>query len=421
MVTTELIKAIQNGEYDERFSRIYTDIDSAKKRFTAAVGEFEKLYGALDCELFSVPGRSEVLGNHTDHNGGCVLASSVSVDIIAVAAKMNDKKIRIKSHGFDEDVCDISDLSVNEAETGRSLSLIRGVCKGFEDNGFNIGGFCAYTTSDVAKGSGLSSSAAFEDMVGNILSHFYNDGEVSAVKIAEISRFAENVYYGKPCGLMDQVACAYGGFVYIDFKTSPPVIEQKEFAPDTFGYVMCIVNTFGSLAGLDNDYAAIPGEMKSVAKYLGGNILADVSEEDFYEKLPEIKKSCGDRAVMRAVHFYDECKRVKGMKKALENNDIDAFLGFENASCNSSELYLQNIYPQHNPENQGIALGLCLTRKLLEGEKYSARVHGGGFAGTIQVFLPKEKAEEYKNQMDRVFGDGACAVLNIRKYGAVKI
>ena len=421
MITSELIKAIKNGEYDERFARIYTDIGEARERFATIVCEFERLYGTRDCELFSVPGRSEILGNHTDHNGGCVLAASVSVDIIAVASKTDDNTVRIKSYGFDEGVCDITDLSPQGDEVSHSPALIRGVCKGFCDNGFEIGGFCAYTTSSVAKGSGLSSSAAFEDMVGNILSHFYNNGTVSSVKIAEISKYAENVYYGKPCGLMDQVACAYGGFVYIDFKTSPPVIEQKVFSPDTLGYVMCIVNTFGSHADLDADYAAIPYEMKSVAKYLGGQILADVSEEDFYDKLPEIKKACGDRAVMRAVHFYDECNRVKEMKKALEDNNIDAFLDYENASCKSSELYLQNIYPLHNPENQGIALGLCLTRKFLQGEKYSARVHGGGFAGTMQVFLPKEKAPEYKKQMDRVFGEGACSVLSIRKYGAVKI
>lgn len=421
MVTNKLICAIKNGEYDERFARIYNDVEAAKERFVSAVGEFEKLYGELDCCLFSVPGRSEILGNHTDHNGGCVLAASVSVDIIAVAAKTHDSTVRIKSYGFDEDVCDISELSVRECETGKSLSLIRGVCKGFADAGYSVGGFCAYTTSDVAKGSGLSSSAAFEDMVGNILSHFYNDGGVSAVKIAEISKFAENVYYGKPCGLMDQVACAYGGFVYIDFKTSPPVIEQKDFAPDTFGYDMCIVNTFGSHAGLDEDYAAIPYEMKAVAECLGGKILSDVKEDELYAKMPEIKRICGDRAVMRAVHFYDECRRVKRMKNALENADIDEFLSCENSSCASSENYLQNIYPLHGPKNQGIALGLCLTRHFLDGEKYSARVHGGGFAGTIQVFLPKEKTAEYKKQMDRVFGDGACAVLSIRKYGAVMV
>ncbi len=421
MITDKLIEKIKEGVYDGMFSQLYTDVNEARERYTDAVAEFEKLYGKLDCELFSVPGRSEIIGNHTDHNRGCVFAASVSVDIIAVASKLEENTVRIKSYGFDEDVCDISCLDVVESETGKSSSLIRGVCKGFADSNYKIGGFCAYTTSNVAKGSGLSSSAAFEDMVGNILSHFYNSGEVSAVRIAEIAQFAENVYYGKPCGLMDQTACAYGGFVYIDFKNSPPYIEQKTFAPDSMGYDMCIVNTFGSHAGLDSDYAAMPYEMKSIARALGGEVLADVSEDEFYSKIPELKASCGDRAVLRAIHFYSECKRVKEMKDVLEKGDIDGFLRLENESCKSSETCLQNIYPLHDPDKQGVALGLCLTRKFLEGKKYSARVHGGGFAGTIQVFLPKECTNEYKEKIDRVFGKDACAVLKIRKYGAIKL
>ncbi len=421
MLTSELLNAVENGAYDTRFSQLYSDISEAKKRYSQAIVSFLQLYGEKDCELFSVSGRSEILGNHTDHNKGCVLAASVSVDIIAVACKSEDGVIRVKSEGFDEDVCDMSTLSPSDDEKGTSLSLIRGVCDGFDKKGFCIGGFCAYTTSSVAKGSGLSSSAAFEDMIGNILSHFYNGGGVSTTEIAMISQYAENEFYGKPCGLMDQVACANGGFVYIDFKTTPPVIEKIDFAPDKFGYDMCIVNTFGSHAGLDAEYGAMPKEMKSVAAFLGSDVLINADENEFFKNIPAIRERCGDRAVLRAIHFYDECSRVKKMKNALENNDMETFLECENDSCNSSEKYLQNVFSCGNTSEQGVALALCLTRRFLKGEKFSARVHGGGFAGTVQIFLPKEKTQAYTEFIDGIFGIGACKVLKVRSLGAVKL
>ncbi len=421
MVTTQVISSIKNGEYDSAFSPLYSDISRARARYINAVLEFEKLYGVKECSLFSVSGRSEILGNHTDHNKGCVLAASVSVDIIAVACKTDDNIVRVKSEGFEEDVCDIAVLDPIESEKTSSISLIRGMCACFADKGLNIGGFCAYTTSSVAKGSGLSSSAAFEDMIGNILSHLYNNGAVSTTDIAIMAQRSENAYYGKPCGLMDQVACANGGFVYIDFKTTPPKIEKIEFSPEKFGYDMCIVNTFASHAGLDDDYAAMPTEMKSVAKFLGGEVLRDVEKEKFYENIQQARKACGDRAVLRAVHFYNECARVEKMKKALEDGDMQVFLECENASCDSSEKYLQNIYTYHDSKEQSVALALCVTRQFLAGKKFSARVHGGGFAGTIQVFLPSELTESYTAYMDGIFGKDACKVLKIRQYGAVKL
>lgn len=421
MITSELLRAVEAGAYDDRFAPLYDDIPSARKRYANAIECFRNLYGEMDCELFSVSGRSEILGNHTDHNKGCVLAASVSVDIIAVGAKTSDGIIRVKSEGFDEDVCDISELQPAFEEKGTSQSLIRGVCAGFDDKGYAIGGFRAYTTSSVAKGSGLSSSAAFEDMIGNVLSHFYNDGKISTTDIAMIAQYAENHYYGKPCGLMDQVACANGGFVYIDFENSPPVIEKIAFAPDEYGYDMCIVNTFGSHAGLDDEYAALPNEMKSVASYLGADVLRGVSKDKLYGAIPDLRKKCGDRAVLRAIHFYNECDRVQTMKKALKDGDMDTFLRCENESCDSSEKYLQNVFACNNTTEEGVALALCLTRQFLQGEKFSARVHGGGFAGTVQIFLPKEKTKAYTEYMDGVFGKDACKVLKIRPLGAVKL
>lgn len=421
MITTELIKNIENGGYDSRLQLLYSNVAESRQRYINAVCEFEKLYGIKDCELFSVSGRSEILGNHTDHNKGCVLAASVSVDIIAVASKTDDNVVRVKSEGFDEDVCDLSVLSVCPQEKGKSISLIRGMCDSFNEKGLEIGGFCAYTTSSVAKGSGLSSSAAFEDMIGNILSHLYNGGNVSTTDIAIMAQRAENVYYGKPCGLMDQVACANGGFVFIDFETTPPVIEKIEFAPEKYGYDMCIVNTFASHAGLDEDYAAMPVEMKSVAKFFGGEVLRDIDRNEFYKNIEKARKACGDRAVLRAIHFYNECDRVQKMKQALKNGDMQTFLDCENASCDSSEKYLQNIYTCHNSKEQSVALALCVSREFLKGEKYSARVHGGGFAGTIQIFLPSHLTESYSEYMDGIFGKDACKVLKIRQHGAVKL
>ncbi len=421
MITTQLIELIKSGEYDERFYRVYgsSSLNAQKKRYIDAIKQFEMLYGCRDAELFSVAGRSEISGNHTDHNKGCVLAASVSVDIIAVAAKTQGDQIRIKSKGFDEDVCELSELS--RAKDYSSSAIIAGVCDGFLKKGLNIGPFCAYTTSTVLKGSGLSSSAAFEDMVGNILSHLYNDGSVSATDISMISQYAENEFFGKPCGLMDQVACAFGGFVFIDFKDEIPVIEPVEFDLGKYGYELCIVNTGGSHVDLNEDYASVPYEMKAVARAMGKEVLAQVDETEFYNNISALRAECDDRAVMRAIHFFNENKRVIKQKQALKDSDIREFLSLVTESGTSSFKYLQNVYSTKDMREQGISLALAVTEKALEGKDFACRVHGGGFAGTVLCILKKEDAAAYKACMDSIFGTDACTVLTVRKYGAVKI
>ncbi len=423
MITTELIKSIASGELDARFIRVYGTEESElqKARYTEAIKQFEKLYGVMDAELFSVAGRSEISGNHTDHNKGCVLAASVSVDVIAVAAKTDDGLIRIKSEGFDEDVCELSDIQQYKTGKQSSLPIIAGVCDGFEKRGLKTGAFCAYTTSTVLKGSGLSSSAAFEDMVGNILSHMFNGGSVSATEISVISQYAENEFFGKPCGLMDQVACAFGGFVFIDFKDEAPYIEPVAFDLSKYGYELCIVNTGGNHVDLTDDYASVPYEMKQVASYFGKSVLRQVDEKEFYDAVPQLRESFGDRATMRAMHFYGENKRVLAQKKALTDSDIETFLSLVDESGESSFKYLQNIYSNKDHREQGIALALALTENFLAGKSHASRVHGGGFAGTMLCMLKKEDTAEYKKCMDNVFGKNACTVLTVRKYGATKI
>ncbi len=423
MITAQLTEKIKSGEFDERLHRVYgtAALNTQKKRYIDAIKQFEMLYGCRDVELFSVAGRSEISGNHTDHNGGCVLAASVSVDIIAVAAKTQGDEIRIKSKGFDEDILPLSEIENAKKDRYSSSSIIAGVCDGFLKKGLCVGPFCAYTTSTVLKGSGLSSSAAFEDMVGNILSHLYNDGGVSAKDISMISQYAENEFFGKPCGLMDQVACAFGGFVFIDFKDEEPLIEPIPFDLSKYGYELCIVNTGGNHVDLNEDYASIPCEMKSVAGSFGKKVLRGVDEAEFFASIPELRKSCGDRAVMRAVHFYNENNRVLKQKKALQNSDIDEFLSLVSESGNSSYKYLQNIYSNKDVIEQGIGMALCMTEQVLDGKSYACRVHGGGFAGTMLCILKKEDTDAYKKCMDGIFGEDACTVLTVRKYGAVKI
>ncbi len=423
MITTQLTEKIKSGEYDGKLYRVYGKdaLSAQKKRYIEAIKQFEMLYGVRDAELFSVAGRSEISGNHTDHNKGCVLAASVSVDIIAVAAKTQGNEIRIKSKDFDEDICSLSELEKAKSDKYSSGAIIAGVCDGFTKKGLNIGPFCAYTVSTVLKGSGLSSSAAFEDMVGNILSHLYNDGNVTSTDIAMISQYAENEFFGKPCGLMDQVACAFGGFVFIDFKDEKPVIEPIEFDLSKYGYELCIVNTGGSHVNLNDDYASVPSEMNRIAEHFGKKTLRETDEAEFYGSIPCLREKFGDRAVMRAVHFYEENKRVMQQKQALLNSDIEKFLSLVSESGDSSFKYLQNVYSTLDVKEQGISLALALTEKFLSDRPHAARVHGGGFAGTALCILKKEDAEPYKKYMDGIFGDGSCTVLTVRKYGAVKI
>ena len=367
MITSELLSYVKEGKLNEKLCAIYGEenVQSQKERYEEAIAEFKEIYGEREVSLFSVPGRSEISGNHTDHNHGKVLAGSINLDIIAVSAKTEDGVIRIKSKGFPEDVIDTNSYtSPSENDFFKSGALIAGMARAFTDAGYQKGGYIAYTTSNVFKGSGLSSSAAFEVMVGNILNYFYNDGKVENTEIAKMAQFSENVFFGKPCGLMDQMACAVGGFVYIDFEdTKNPVIEKIPFDLSAQGYALCIVNTGGNHADLNDDYASVPAEMKSVAKYFGKEYLRQITKEDVLSNIQALREKVGDRAILRSIHFFGENERVTKQADALNKADIATFFDFVKRSGRSSFMYLQNVFTTKNVHEQG--LSLALARSLL--------------------------------------------------------
>ncbi len=424
MNTNQLSHLIANGHVDRTLVSLYGKeaLSAQRKRYLAAISAFEALYG--ECEnaaILSVSGRSELSGNHTDHNHGKVIAASVNLDIVAVAAPLEGNVIRLKSEGFPEDVVDLAAYNAPvEDKFGTSASIIAGMCDGFRSKGHDVGGFCAYTTSSVLKGSGLSSSAAFENMVGTILNHLYNGGRVDNVQIAMLSQRAENLFFGKPCGLMDQVACAAGGIVAIDFADpSAPVIDLvKVKMPD---HRLCIVDTGGNHADLTDDYAAVPAEMKAIAAHFGKATLRELSRAEIVAEIPALREKVGDRAVLRALHFFAENDRVDEQKKALASSDLNAFFEGVKASGRSSFCYLQNVYTNKNVGEQGLSLALCLAENFLADKNAAWRVHGGGFAGTIQCYVPCEDVEDFRALMDGVFGKGACIVLSIRAEGAMKV
>ena len=426
MKINALKSALLSGEYDGRLGYIYGEsaISRQRERYAAAIDSFVSLYGAdREAALYSVAGRSELSGNHTDHNHGCVIAASIDLDIIAVASPNGEDMIRVKSEGFHEDVIDINYFtSPRENPEGHSDELIAGMVAGFRQNGYQVGGFDAYTTSSVLKGSGISSSAAFEDMIGNILNHIYNDGAIDNVEIAKIAQYAENVFFGKPCGLMDQVACAVGGIVAIDFADpKSPVINKLDVDISGAGYNLCITNTGGNHADLTEDYASVPTEMKSIAAYFGKSVLRDLTEENIVASMPLLRAQYSDRAILRALHFFAENRRVAEQTEALAKGDLDAFFANVIASGRSSYCYLQNVYTTKNVEEQGLSLALCLSERLLAHKKAAWRVHGGGFAGTVQAFVPTADVTAYREAMDAAFGAGACMVLRIRPVGAIQL
>ena len=424
MKLTQLKQLLSEGALSQ-YSHLYRSMEHQSARMIAALDRFAELYGEdRDVALFSVPGRSEITGNHTDHNLGCVLAGAIDRDIIAVASRNEDGCIRFQSEGYSENKVDLS--LVDDPKNFReftSTALVAGMARGFALADYSIGGFDAYSTTEVLKGSGISSSAAFEVMVGNILNHFYNEGAVDNAEIAKIAQYAENVFFGKPCGLMDQMACAVGGFVFIDFaEPKNPIVEPIDFSLSGAGYSLCIINTGGNHANLNDDYASVPAEMKAVAALLGGEVLRGFTEDDILAKAGEIRKTLGDRALMRALHYVRENARVLCAASALKRGDVDTFLAMESASGNSSFKYLQNVYTVKNVSEQGLSLALCVAEKLLaELGEGACRVHGGGFAGTIQVFVKNEHAEAFVEKMDAIFGEGASMCLSIRPLGAVKL
>ena len=423
MKTTELKKLLSEGAL-ERYSEIYSDIKYHTDKIIKAIDRFSEMYGEdRDVAIFSVPGRSEIMGNHTDHNHGCVLAGAIDRDIIAVASKNCDGIVRFHSEGYPEDVVSLEDAkSPVDFKQGSSRALVGGVMSAFMNNGYNVGGYDAYSTTEVLKGSGLSSSAAFEVMVGNILNHFYNGGRIDNKEIARFSQYAENEFFGKPSGLMDQMACAVGGFVFIDFEQpSSPRVESIELSMANAGYSLCIVNTGGNHASLTEDYAAIPVEMRAVAAAFGKETLRGISEEDILSKACELRLAVGDRALLRALHFIRENSRVNSAREALLRSDVERFLRLVLESGRSSFEYLQNVYTTKNVTEQGLSLALCITDGILAGKDSAYRVHGGGFAGTIQVFVKNEHADGYCRRINSVFGEGAAMKLNIRPLGAIKL
>ena len=383
---------------------------------------FKKDFGSeKEVRFFSAPGRTEVGGNHTDHNNGKVLAAAINLDAVAMVEKRDDLIINVNSQGYSPLTVDAGDLSIKDDEAGKSNALIRGICARFKELGYNYGGFNASVTSEVLSGSGLSSSAAYEVLIGTILNYLYNDGKISAVEIACISQYAENVYFKKPCGLMDQTACSVGGFVQIDFEdTSAPVINKVDFDMEKYGYNLCIVDTGGNHADLTGDYAAIRKEMNSVAEFFGKDVLRRVDECEVFANIGKIREKTGDRAIERAIHFYNENKRVDRLANALAKGDFDEFKSIIIESGKSSYMYNQNCFTLSNPAEQPVALALCVMEELLKG-KGAYRVHGGGFAGTVQAFVPACETEGFVNAMRGIFGENSCYILNIRSHGGCEI
>lgn len=417
-----LVSKISDGGFDKDFISLYGDAQSARKRYIAAINSFEELFkGKDEVRVFSAPGRTEIGGNHTDHQHGAVIAGGVDLDVIAIVALNGENVIRIKSEGYPMDTVDISDTAKDPSEEGRAVSLIKGICESFKKRGCVLQGFDAYTTSNVLKGSGLSSSAAFEVLVANIINGMFGGGKTGQAEIAQIGQFAESVYFGKPSGLLDQTASSFGGFTFIDFKDPKnPIIENIELDIHSFGYTLCVVDTGGNHANLTGDYADITVECKRISNALGVDYLRDADEDKFYSNLMELRKTCGDRSILRAFHFFTEQERVFNEKKALLGGDFEEFLRLVNESGNSSYDYLQNLYSTSNVGEQGLCLAIALTKKFLGG-RGACRVHGGGFAGTVQCYIPNELFDGYKKYIEAVFGEGSCCKLSIRPVGGYEL
>ena len=420
---TELINYLKNNKYDELLNDLYVDeslLEYQRNRYVAAVEKYISLYGDNEVEIYSAPGRSEVGGNHTDHQHGCVLAAAINLDAIAVVGK-TEREIKILSDDFDIKAIDVNDLAVKQEEAGTSEALVRGVLAKLKELNYQIGGFNAFITSDVIMGAGLSSSAAFETIIGTILSGLYNDMTVDPVLIAQIGQYAENVYFGKPCGLMDQCASSVGSLINIDFKDiDKPVVRKVDVDFSKFEHSLCIVDTKGSHADLTDEYAAIPAEMKKIANYFNKEFLREVDEQEFFDNIAKVREIGNDRAVLRAIHLFTENKRVDLQVAALNAGDFDEFKRLIKASGDSSYKFLQNVYANSDVFNQSVSIGLAMSEKIL-GDNGVCRVHGGGFAGTIQAFVKDSYVDTYKTEIEKVFGKDSCHILKVRKYGGKKV
>ena len=371
--------------------------------------------------VFSAPGRTEIAGNHTDHQHGCVLAAAVDLETVADVCLNGTDKIWIQSEGYPAFSIDIGDLSINDSEKNTTVALVRGVVAGFAQRNVQVQGFDAKIHSTVLPGSGLSSSAAFEVLIGTIINELFNEGKISAEEIAMIGQYAENVYFGKPCGLMDQMASSVGSLVYIDFEDpKQPKVEKIDFDLAEAGYALCIIDSGADHADLTDEYAAIPNEMKQICSLFGKEVLRQIPEETFLAALPSLRGQVSDRAILRALHIYRENERVAQQAEALKTQDVDTFLKLIKESGDSSWKYLQNITPAGAIKHQEVAVALALCDTYLRGQG-AYRVHGGGFAGTVQAFVPIEMLEYFKTSVEAVLGENSCHVLNIRQQGGIRV
>ncbi len=421
----ELLQALEGGGLLDRLEPVYgADAAGAARRLADLTRGYAGVFPGgeeEDVRLFSVPGRTELGGNHTDHQWGRCLAGSVDLDTIACAAPNGINMVRIQSRNHRMAEVSLDDLSVHPAETGSSVSLVRGVAARLREMGHAVGGFNAYTTTRVLRSSGLSSSAAFEVMVGTIMNHLFCGGVLTPLQLAQVGQYAENVYYGKPCGLMDQLACASGGVIAIDFADpAAPSLRQVQVDLEREGYALVIVDAGAGHADLTEEYAAIPREMGAVAACLGRERLGQATYEQFLEELPRVRSACGDRALLRAMHFFQDDRRAAEQCGALERGDLPAFLRLVRRSGRSSFMNLQNVITCRDSREQPLAVLLALAEELLEGEG-ACRVHGGGFAGTIQAFVPLDRVERFTQGMEALTGAGSCHVLSIRGTGAAQL
>lgn len=415
----EFRESFLKGEFERKFKK---DLHAySLERYIKLIDLYKSLFPAsCDNVVFvSAPGRTEIGGNHTDHQHGCVLTASVNLDVIAIAASNNENIIRVQSEGYPLDEVDLSDLKPDEDEYNQAKALIKGVAARMLELGYEVRGFNAYTASNVLKGSGLSSSAAFEVLIANIIKSLFGNSSLNSTEIAKIAQYSENVYFGKPCGLMDQMASSTGGIVFIDFKNpEDPLVEEIDFDFEKFGYALCIIDSGADHAGLTDEYAAIPEEMKKVAGYFNKDILREVKKEEFITAIPKLRDYAGDRAVIRALHFFNENERVLKEVEALKNRDIKGFLNLVKESGRSSYMYLQNVNVAGSVKEQALGVILALCEEFLKDEG-AYRVHGGGFAGTVQAFVPLDKLEEFRQNIEKASGLRSCHVLSIRPCGGV--
>ena len=419
-----MIEKINNGN-NSTFKELYGANEEVlmkqANRHNKLTEQFKAAFGPKDIMIFSSPGRTEIGGNHTDHNFGRVLAGAVNLDNIAVAAINNTSIVRIESVGYPKFEVDLTNLSPDKKEYFTSIALVRGICSRMKELGFRIGGFDCCIDGEVPVGSGLSSSASFEVLIGAIVNHLFNNGKLDPVQNAIIGQYSENVFFGKPCGLMDQTACAVGGLVTIDFEDpANPIVKKVNFDFVATGFALVITDTGGNHADLNDEYASLPTDMKAVAAELGAKVLRQVSLEQVLQIAPKIRQKVGDRAILRAIHFQGDNQRVVNQVTALEKNDFKSFLNMVVDSGFSSYMYNQNIFPVNNVREQGVSLALALSDIVLKGNG-AWRVHGGGFAGTIQAFVPQNLLERYISTLEHVFGKGSCHKLFIRQKGADKI